>query len=565
LAQRFEIKAAALKLATLIAVGQSAKTPEDATTCITFLIKTSDEAIHAADLETAEKCLSSAASLAKSAKLVPLVTKVDARSKRLGSIKTRIAAVQKAQDTLVKDPENADANAIVGEHLCIVNEAWEQGLPLLNKGSNARLKSAATFDLANPTEAPAQVEAGDAWWALAEKEADDRKTALQRRASLWYGKAKGGVTGLVKAKVEKRIAEVPVPEVTIPAEADARAQVAWRPTPAVAVSANKSTIRDAIGLLGADADYSISVGDVNPSMQVTFSGKNMGVVEAIDGLCRAAGVGYIREDTGFRLTKTKMRDAATVGLGPFLLSSRIVKSTDGAKISLWIGAEWEPRVDPVWYEITLEGVTDEAGKAVEAVSPQNAAGIVRDANLSNRLGPKFSQITREQINRDFYTLTNAPAPGGKLRSIRGKVEFFFPLKAHRVRFDKPMKGATATAGGHTVTLSSLQYIDDGRWLAGIELDLGGIDANKRFPLHAAMSRTLLRFTEGTGPSREGTHQSYGGRSFGTKEGTLTTHSSTNLTSKEKNTPPTCIETDVLTDVWSRVYSFEFTNVPYPKP
>jgi hypothetical protein len=65
----------------------------------------------------------------------------------------------------------------------------------------------AAQEIAGVTKADEQVKVGDAWWSLAEKEQGKVQINLRGRANYWYQKALPELSGLAKAKLEKRIKE----------------------------------------------------------------------------------------------------------------------------------------------------------------------------------------------------------------------------------------------------------------------------------------------------------------------------------------------------------------------
>jgi hypothetical protein len=86
--------------------------------------------------------------------------------------KTVLSAMNKAK----VHPEDAEANLIVGKYACFVRELWPQGLAYLAKGSDEKLKSLATRELA-ASDPDATADVADAWWdyaALATGQPADR-------------------------------------------------------------------------------------------------------------------------------------------------------------------------------------------------------------------------------------------------------------------------------------------------------------------------------------------------------------------------------------------------------
>ena len=105
-------------------------------------------------------------------------------NKEIERLKKRYDAVGKAMKRLAADPADADANLAVGRWHCFIKGNWETGLPLLAKGKDPDLSAVAKQDLAAPKDPKAQMNLGDAWWTLAEKEVAPTKTAVQSRRAL---------------------------------------------------------------------------------------------------------------------------------------------------------------------------------------------------------------------------------------------------------------------------------------------------------------------------------------------------------------------------------------------
>jgi len=115
---------------------------------------------------------------------------------------------QKATAKLADSPDDADAHLALGKYLCFQQGDWEQGLPHLSRGGDSTLKELAAKGLTDPKDALAQAEIGDAWWNAAEKAKGKDKVGLQAGAQFWYTKALPALTGLSKAKAQKRLADL---------------------------------------------------------------------------------------------------------------------------------------------------------------------------------------------------------------------------------------------------------------------------------------------------------------------------------------------------------------------
>jgi hypothetical protein len=95
--------------------------------------------------------------------------------------------VEAAQKKLVANPDDPEANLIVGMNL-IIKAKWDEGLPCLAKAKDQAIKDAVAKDQASPTMKLDQLEAGD-FWTTAAKKVPKYKTAFQERAIFWYAKA----------------------------------------------------------------------------------------------------------------------------------------------------------------------------------------------------------------------------------------------------------------------------------------------------------------------------------------------------------------------------------------
>lgn len=210
--EKFKVASVPMMADILAAKAKSIKTPEEASDLGRAYLKLSEEAVLQSDFVTADKAAEQAGALAKRARDVPLVTAAGARTKALSDLKARAAKLAKARETLIKSPDDAAANLIVGYFEITVKRDWDVGLPHLRLSSDAGLKSLAEKDLANPTTPADQTVVGDGWWDVAEKEAGSARDVLRRRAVQWYEKAQPKLTGLNKAKVDRRVTEGKIAE-----------------------------------------------------------------------------------------------------------------------------------------------------------------------------------------------------------------------------------------------------------------------------------------------------------------------------------------------------------------
>jgi hypothetical protein len=111
--------------------------------------------------------------------------------------------------TQAKNPDDPVANLEIGRFLCFVKGSWDLGLSFIVKGSDQPLKALAEKELAFPMKAADCVALADGWYDLAEKEKSPfRRSQLFAHAKEIYGTALADATGLLRAKIEKRLGEM---------------------------------------------------------------------------------------------------------------------------------------------------------------------------------------------------------------------------------------------------------------------------------------------------------------------------------------------------------------------
>ena len=117
--------------------------------------------------------------------------------------------VETAKTALKKNPDDPQANSIVGRYYCFERGDWERGLPCLAKAADGELSALARQETAlPPVTADDRAKRGDAWWKLAQSRDPTEKASLLVHAGTWYEQALGGLSGLEKVRIEKRLKEV---------------------------------------------------------------------------------------------------------------------------------------------------------------------------------------------------------------------------------------------------------------------------------------------------------------------------------------------------------------------
>lgn len=223
LAAEFAINRLAMKQAAAEALSRFAKAPDDFKPLAKIFMDLADDAIAVDDFDRADKALESAVQVSKSAKDLPSVTRAEAKRREIKDLKGASDLLKKARETLATSPNDPGANEALGRHECFRRQNWAVGLPMLAQAADATLKDLAALDLKAPAETAAQMSLADAWWDRAEKESGAAKSGMRARAGLWYRRALPSLSGLTRAKVEKKIGESPA----IRAQAPTEGLVAW--------------------------------------------------------------------------------------------------------------------------------------------------------------------------------------------------------------------------------------------------------------------------------------------------------------------------------------------------
>ena len=118
--------------------------------------------------------------------------------------------VQTALATLEDHPDDPAANLAAGRYHCFIKGDWNKGLPHLAKGSDPKLAALAREELTTPPQdTEGQLKLADAWWDLAQQSRGRQRENLLLRAGTWYREAEPRAqAGLVRVKIEKRLAQI---------------------------------------------------------------------------------------------------------------------------------------------------------------------------------------------------------------------------------------------------------------------------------------------------------------------------------------------------------------------
>jgi hypothetical protein len=207
-AEIFDVDPLQLKSAALAALIKSVKAPEDAAALAEAHLRHVEDLITADQYDAADKAAAAAVGQAKKAGNPGLSARAATLSKQVGEMKSLFLGQKKILERLAKDGDDPGANLEMGKYLCFVKGSWDLGLRFMVKGSDAALKATAEKELAFPEAAAERASLADGWFELGEKDKSPlRKSRLLEHARSIYEAALPSATGLLRSKIEKKLAE----------------------------------------------------------------------------------------------------------------------------------------------------------------------------------------------------------------------------------------------------------------------------------------------------------------------------------------------------------------------
>ena len=219
MAETFQVDALEMKMEVLTKVAKAAQNPARHKSIAGEALKLVDKAIGQDKFAVADQLGKLALDEAQKAGDKELIARTQGRIAEVAEIAKAFEAAKAAKVTLEKTPDDPEANLVTGKYLCFVKGDWDKGLLMLALGSDEKLKALAKQELDGAASSAEQAKLGDGWWELAETQEGRAKKQVQRRPVHWYRQALPGLSGLMKDKVEKRLAKLDEP----PSKADATA------------------------------------------------------------------------------------------------------------------------------------------------------------------------------------------------------------------------------------------------------------------------------------------------------------------------------------------------------
>jgi hypothetical protein len=168
-----------------------------------------DEYLESDQFGQANRAIQAALASAGKANDPSLESYAQAVSNKVSARALRFEKAEQAEKTLATQPADPAANRVLGEYLCLDKRSWEKGLPYLTKDPDSAMGTLAAREHSPVTDAKGQLELGDGWWSLAEKESDPgRKSELYTRARFWYESARRGLDGPAAQRILARLVEL---------------------------------------------------------------------------------------------------------------------------------------------------------------------------------------------------------------------------------------------------------------------------------------------------------------------------------------------------------------------
>ncbi len=205
LAASYEIDSLRLKSDTALKMSLRAESPSASAINCKAGLELIDQLVADADYATAARVMSSLRGATADA---ALTLQLQNRTRDLDVQRAAAGRISVKLEKLKASPTDPALNLAVGQFLCFVKGDWLRGLPMLSIGSDATLQALALKDLAGAQYTEQQVELGDGWWDLAQKNTGIAKSHILAHAGKWYGKAAPKLSGLSKAQVEMRLKKV---------------------------------------------------------------------------------------------------------------------------------------------------------------------------------------------------------------------------------------------------------------------------------------------------------------------------------------------------------------------
>jgi hypothetical protein len=203
LRRRFDVDDLAMIAGVLESTRISATRPKRIAALAKVAESTMTRAVKQDEYEIAQRVGAIALLSARRSGQSALAEELVERIKSLHVMQKKFGSIEAMQQRLQDAPDDPKANEVVGRHLCFAKARWDEGLPLLAKSEDPKLREIAAADLKSPTEPAKQVALADDWYKAAQLMTGERRKTIQQRAAFWYTRAAGRLKGDERSRVKK--------------------------------------------------------------------------------------------------------------------------------------------------------------------------------------------------------------------------------------------------------------------------------------------------------------------------------------------------------------------------
>ena len=207
IAEQFDVDRLASAAELLDALGEKELSPAARSEVVEVVLPLVDEAAAGGQFKLGRRLATIGLAVARKANQADAIKTLTRQTQDLAAAEKLADTADAARKVLETKPDDGEAHLTLGKYLCLVVGDWESGLPHLRQSTDPSLRSAAEGELAGSESAAERMKLGDLWWDLADGKKESEKNRYHARAGYWYEQAVGGLTGLTKIRVEKRLEE----------------------------------------------------------------------------------------------------------------------------------------------------------------------------------------------------------------------------------------------------------------------------------------------------------------------------------------------------------------------
>jgi hypothetical protein len=203
----FDVNWRAMHRDVITRVGPTWTVPESNQRLTRFCFIVADSAITRDDYESAIAVLRIAEIAVRKSKNFADGAELERRAKRVQLFRAEHEKYTRAIARLERAPEDPAANLAAGRFLCFVKGRWSQGLAMLARGTDTRLKHLAERDLAGPETAEDGKSLAEAWWEASMAHDGAIGSRLRERATHWYRQTLVDLSGADAERAKARLSE----------------------------------------------------------------------------------------------------------------------------------------------------------------------------------------------------------------------------------------------------------------------------------------------------------------------------------------------------------------------